>query len=114
MTDTFSEHEGWPKWVRDLDGKSGVYFIRDKHSKKLLYIGESHTDRLKKTLLHHFQAWSGNTAGVTYSRSAVDIAATVTKKSQAVENQNRLICRMKPRDNGTAPGCEKPDEQNPF
>lgn len=104
--------DGWPAWIRDLDGKSGVYFIRSKESKKVLYIGESHTDRLKKTLLHHFQKWEGKTAGPTYSRHDVELAALVTKKSRAVAVQNQFIRKMKPRDNT----AENPaaSDSNPF
>ena len=70
----------WPDFVRDLRGKSGVYIIRDRETKRPLYVGESHTGRLKKTLLRHFQAWSGKTAGPTFSRNAVEIAVEVTPR----------------------------------
>lgn len=47
----------YPDWVRDLDGKSGVYVIRERRgeSAEIVYVGESHTDRLYDTLTRHFQ-----------------------------------------------------------
>jgi len=42
--------------VRDfVRGRNGVYAIRDKDSHDVLYVGESHTGRLWKTMLRHFQ-----------------------------------------------------------
>ena len=38
---------------RDLDGKSGVYVIRE--GSEIVYVGESHTNRLYDTLTRHFQ-----------------------------------------------------------
>lgn len=46
--------EAYPDWVRDLRGRSGVYFIRDASSHELLYIGSS-SRRLYETLTRHFQ-----------------------------------------------------------
>lgn len=36
-------------------GEVGTYAIRDRQSKTVEYVGESHTGRLWKTLLRHFQ-----------------------------------------------------------
>jgi hypothetical protein len=46
--------ERYPDWVRELDGKSGVYVIRDERSHEILYVGSSST-RLYDTLTRHFQ-----------------------------------------------------------
>lgn len=102
----------WPDWVRDLEGKSGVYVIRSKNAKRVLYVGESHSGRLRKTLVRHFQAWSGKTAGVTYPRGDVEIAVEVTGPARAVARQNALICKLAPRDNTNATDCES--EGDPF
>lgn len=106
----------WPLYVKELRGKSGVYVIRGRYDKRPLYVGESHTGRLKKTLLRHFQAWSGKTAGPTYSRSAVEIATIVTTPGSAVSTQNRLIDELAPRDNRISPDSksEPADNENPF
>lgn len=103
----------WPDWVRALRKKSGVYVIREAGSRRVLYVGESHTGRLYDTLTRHFQAWSGKTAGPTYGRGSVEIAAKVTPPGRAVAEQNKLICKLAPADNTVSPGCELPTE-NPF
>jgi len=47
--------EDYPEWLRNLRGKSGVYVIRDAQSGEILYVGESHSDRIFETLTRHFQ-----------------------------------------------------------
>lgn len=103
----------WPAWIRELSGKSGVYVIRDASTHRVLYVGESHTGRIKKTLLRHFQAWSGKTAGQTYSRGSVEIAVEITAPGRAVARQNEVICRLQPRDNTQSPACEL-ENDDPF
>ena len=90
--------------MRDLAGKSGVYMIREKGLfSPVVYIGESHTGRLKKTLLRHFQSWKSR--GPTYARSKVEVSVIVTAPKSAVGLQNDLIRDHNPRDNQ----AEKPD-----
>lgn len=96
----------FPDWMTDLAGKSGVYVIRSPGG-TVRYVGESHTGRLKKTLLRHFQSWTGKTSGPTYS-GAVEVAILVTAAVRAVARQNELIKRLDPRDN------RRPVGENPF
>jgi hypothetical protein len=106
--------EPYPDWVRALAGKSGVYVIReidDGGSPEVVYVGESHTDRLYNTLTRHFQTWrrwkgfwrgqygEGHDPGLTYERSRVEVAARITSPSDALEEEARLIRRLRPRDN---------------
>src|ERR1700691_3391029 len=85
-------------WVHELAGKSGVYLIGEKgFLGATACIGESHTGRLKKTLLRHFQHWTGKTKGPTFARSRVEIAVFKTRKENAVELQNALIAEHKPK-----------------
>jgi excinuclease UvrABC nuclease subunit len=100
------------RWVRALDGKSGVYVIRQKALlfPTVVYVGESHTGRLKKTLLRHFEKWTGKTAGPTYPRTKVEVAVIPCRADQAISRQNALIESLRPRDNIAA----KPDLLNPF
>lgn len=116
LEEIFGTKTDWPDFVKELKGKSGVYVIRDKTDKRTLYVGESHTGRLKKTLLRHFQAWSGKTAGPTYNRGSVEIAVIVTDKDRAVSVQNKLIDELEPRDNTISPATTKkrPKTDNPF
>jgi hypothetical protein len=51
--------EPYPDWVQALRGKSGVYVIRERDASGapvVVYVGESHSDRLYETLTRHFQA----------------------------------------------------------
>lgn len=108
----------WPRAVLDLRGKSGVYVIRAKNNKQVLYVGESHTGRLKKTFLRHFQAWSGKTAGATYNRETVEWAFVICPDSRALAKQDEMILLFKPRDNRQTPvsqyGKKNPKNENPF
>lgn len=104
----------WPSWVGEIaNGVSGVYVIRRKDDKRVLYVGESHTGRLRKTLLRHFQSWSGKTAGQTYNRADVEIAILKVSPGKAVSMQDRLIVALQPRDNSVSPAGPLKDE-NPF
>jgi hypothetical protein len=42
--------EPYPQWVRDLDGESGVYIIRDRNTREIVYVGSS-VGRLYDTLV---------------------------------------------------------------
>jgi hypothetical protein len=101
----------YPRWLRDLKGKSGVYVIRKEGGfgdGEILYIGESHTDRLYKTITRHFQSWGrtvnlyhpwGRFKGHEYDRGSVSVAVVPTSKRRAVELQYELIRKHNPRDN---------------
>jgi hypothetical protein len=106
--------EPYPDWVRALNGKSGVYVIRevaDDGTRETVYVGDSHTNRLYNTLTRHFAVWrrwkfywrgqygEGHDPGLTYDRSRVEVAARVTSPDVALDEEARLIRRLKPRDN---------------
>jgi excinuclease UvrABC nuclease subunit len=103
--------ERFPAWVKALDGKSGVYVFRDVDDGDVLYVGESHSGRLSRTLVRHVQGWarakqfwgragfSRNDPGTTYKRNAVEVAVRVVPASRAVAVQNALISELAPRDN---------------
>jgi len=86
-------------WILRLDGKSGVYVIRSQLTRRIFYVGESHTGRLKKTMLRHFQKWEGQTVGSRYGRLLAEVAVRTCRKNQAQGLQDRLIKRLDPRDN---------------
>jgi excinuclease UvrABC nuclease subunit len=88
-------------WVSTLAGRSGVYLIREKsdfHPLEggIVYVGESHTGRLKKTLLRHFQRWSGKTAGPTFNPDKIEVAVLRCHPFKALDLQNRLIKKYRP------------------
>lgn len=105
----------YPSWVRQLKGKSGVYVIREagrNGDSEIVYVGESHTDRLYHTLTRHFQTWrrskrfwsgqyggQGHDPGLTYARDRVTVAVRVLPSHRAIDEEARLIARLRPRDN---------------
>lgn len=101
----------YPEWVAALDGKSGCYVIRRKSDKKVLYVGESHTGNLRKTLVRHFELWRRNKknkeavhdwsrhTGQTYERGDIEVAYLVVRRDTAQKVQFALIQRLSPRDN---------------
>ncbi len=106
--------EPYPEWVRELDGKSGVYVIRERNrdgSFETVYVGQSHTGRLYDTLTRHLQTWrrwkgfwkgqygEGHDPGLTYNRDRVEVAVRITSPSQALDEEARLIKKLRPRDN---------------
>jgi excinuclease UvrABC nuclease subunit len=100
-------------WIRALKGKSGVYLIREKNGflffpGEVLYLGESHSDRLYSTLLRHFQHWTGKTAGPTFPVSKVEVAVVRCPAARALDLQNAMIEEYRPKLNTTA----NPDAQN--
>jgi excinuclease UvrABC nuclease subunit len=95
------------QWVKELKGKSGVYLIREKFgflffAGEVVYVGESHTDRLYSTLLRHFQRWTGKTAGATFAVSKVEVAIVRCPAKRALALQNSIIEEYRPRLNTTA------------
>ena len=77
---------------------SGVYLIGEK-SGEVVYVGESHTGSLRRTMLRHFQKWKGPTAGPTYARREHRARFIKTSADNAILIQNELIEELRPRDN---------------
>lgn len=107
-------NEPYPDWLRNLADRSGAYAIRSRRTHEIYYVGESHTNRLAKTITRHLQNWQGPSAGTTYSRSQVEIAVSVTAPSQAEEEQARLIARLDPRDNVYLVEDDEDEDDVPF
>lgn len=90
---------------------SGVYVILDRTTRRVLYVGESHTGRLYDTLTRHFRAWrpksrdsgGGRRGGTTYERRDCLVAWSVTADDVAVARQFDEIARLEPRDNDLVP-----------
>ena len=101
----------YPDWLRVLTKSSGVYSIRDKRTKRVLYVGSSNK-RLYGTVTRHVQSWRrskkywsgmrGNTEhdpGETYDRGSVEVAFAITSGAEHLVAETVLIHRLKPRDN---------------
>jgi excinuclease UvrABC nuclease subunit len=82
-------------------GASGVYVIAEpgEWGDDVVYVGESHSGKLKRTMTRHFQKWKGPTAGPTYSRRTAKIHVIQLKADKVLAVQNSLIKRLAPRDN---------------
>src|SRR5678815_4143675 len=93
--------EPYPDWVRALDGKSGVYILRELQRDgtiETVYVGESHSGRLYQTLTRHFQTWrrakkfwtgqytgsQSHDPGLTYDRDRVTVAVRVLPADRAL------------------------------
>jgi hypothetical protein len=117
-----ASREPYPQWVRDLKDASGVYVIRDADSSEILYVGSSR-GRLYDTLTRHFQVWrrwkgfwngqygEGHDPGLTYDRDDVEVAVRLTRANEALDEEARLIQRLRPRDNLLLQSIE---EEVPF
>jgi hypothetical protein len=120
----------YPPWVRALKGKSGVYVIREVRrdgSSEVVYVGESHTSKLYNTLTRHFQTWrrskkfwtgqyggQGHDPGLTYPRNRVTVAVRVLSPERAIDEEARLIARLRPRDNLLGQPSDEADDVVPF
>ena len=112
-----SDSEPWPEWTRAYGISCGVYVIRDKGSKSVLYVGSSKS-RLYDTITRHFQQWKRTVKGrkkarysyeassygqhdpgLTYSRGHCEVAVYLTSCEKRLEEEADAIRRLKPRDN---------------
>lgn len=89
--------EPYPAWVQHTKGRSGVYAIR--HGNTLVYVGESHSDRLYETMTRHFQKWNADERVHTYPRSSSTVSVLYTAPSAAPTMQRHTIIEREPRDN---------------
>lgn len=102
--------EPYPDWLRRVRGSSGVYIIRERGG-PIVYVGVSVANRLYETLTRHFQEWrrykgfwrgqfaEGHDPGLTYDRASVEVAVKVMPPDGALDEEARLIRRLRPRDN---------------
>lgn len=93
--------EGYNDSVRTFcRGRHGVYAVRDSEVRQVLYVGESHTGRLWKTMLRHFQAQASFRARNewTYPDAGyVDVQIYQTRTGvQAQELEPIIISRLQP------------------
>lgn len=105
-------------WLAKTAGANGVYVIRNKprNGRKglILYVGESHTHRLRETLQRHFQQWSGRTAGPTFDAKKTEVAIEIfLLADDAIRRQNELIRRFRPIHNVVVPEVEDDPGEKP-
>ena len=87
-----------------------IFLTRDAKSSAMAYVGSS-ASRLYDTLTRHFQTWrrykgfwrgqfgEGHDPGLTYDRDSVEVAIRITTPHRSLDEEMRLIRRLKPRDN---------------
>jgi hypothetical protein len=89
-------------------GASGVYAIRDRVERRVVYVGESHTGRLWKTLLRHFQDPSGlfeaRGERVYKAKDRYDVAVWTSPAQLAGAGESAKIKQLRPRDNAAFMG----------
>lgn len=102
--------EPYPEWIRALKDEAGVYVIRDAETHEVLYVGSS-SGRLYDTVTRHLQTWrrykgfwrgqfaEGADPGLTYPRGDVEVAIRLMSPDDALDEEMRLIARLRPRDN---------------
>jgi hypothetical protein len=112
-------------WVSPYSGKGttsrytlekvGVYFIRDKYTKEIVYIGMSRSS-LYKASYRHFQNWNTSVGyRVVYSdRNGYEIRYIFMDKRLVKRTEKRLIHKFKPRDNKERYEYDKQEEHCPF
>lgn len=90
-------------WVDDFPppGINGVYAIANLEG-DVLYVGESHTGRLRKTLARHFQEWNDDEPRAVYDRHRVQVCWMQTSAAGAQAAEADWIDELDPRDNDLA------------
>lgn len=109
-------HDGktWNAELRAaMAGRSGVYVVRVRSTKRALYVGESHTGRAWKTLLRHFQ---GLDSGLFEARSEwvckhcdgrkLDVKFYPTRADAALSLEAKKIALFRPTYGNRTPGAE--------
>lgn len=89
----------------DYTGKSGVYFIKQVSSSKIVYVGYS-TTQLKKTIYRHFQVWNDKSywgfdkPRITYSNwQNYKVRVIECTPLQAEKAEKYFIRKWQPKDN---------------
>lgn len=94
-------------WADDMPppGISGVYAIADLDG-NTLYVGESHTGRLRKTMQRHFQVWNDDWARAprqTYDRFRVQVCWIQCAPGEALDIEADWMSELDPSDNLAGP-----------
>ena len=89
----------YPVWVRALRGKSGVYLVRDRVTKQVIYVGRGRTC-IKKSIVRHFQAWQDRNRlwhhYALFDREAVEVKVYCIRPEWVIATEADLIALHKP------------------
>jgi len=97
--------KGKKKRVIQPTSKSGAYLIRDRNTKKILYVGKSHT-QLQATIYRHFTVWKRpknnfGDYGYKWYESTKNLQVRVIQRTQKQADRLELILitTLRPKDN---------------
>ena len=106
----------WNPKLVEFASSSGVYVLRDRSTKSVIYVGESHTGRLYRTLLRHFHDSSGKFAAlqewVHHAPGRLEVLVFETPASEALEAEQEAIMYYEPLINKV--GASSEDSDAPF
>ena len=110
----------WHSALAGLANASGVYVFRDRDSGEVIYVGESHTGRLYRTMLHHFHDPSGKFAGlgewVHHAPTRLDYKVYLAPADAVPDLERDAIEYFEPRINKLllADASDDPGDEIPF
>ena len=82
---------------RNTYEKSGVYIIRSKKTKNILYVGGS-SNNLYRTMYRHFQSWEDKQKRATYGKFSTQVKVILATPIEAHSLEIRLTKELKPKD----------------
>jgi hypothetical protein len=86
------------------EGISGVYLIADMETGRCLYVGESHSNKLRLAMARHFRQWiDKGEPRVTFDRRTVQVAWAQTEPEDALLYEAALIHQYQPTENKQFP-----------
>lgn len=110
----------WDAALSALGDASGVYVFRDRDSGEVIYVGESHTGRLYRTMLHHFHDPKGKFERlgewVHHAPTRLDYKVFLASPAAVPELEKDAIEHFQPRINKllVADADEAPGDDVPF
>lgn len=89
-----------------LSKKSGIYFIRHKATRAVVYVGMS-SSQLKKTIYRHFQEWNdrarkalwGDIKRKSYPKQGYEVRFIYCSPTRAAKLEKYFIQKLQPKDN---------------
>lgn len=94
-------------------GISGVYALARKDG-TAVYVGESHSGRLRDTLSRHWREWNCDGNCPTYQRGTIQVAWYRTHARETLDFEAYLIEQYRPLDNEIVSDFEDDNYEPPF
>lgn len=84
---------------KETNKLKGLYFVRNKKTLKIEYVGYSHSS-LYKTIYRHFQSWKDKQHRATFNRKNYHIKVLICRSSKIEDLEKYYIQKYKPVKNG--------------